>query len=337
MKTKIIATIGPSSDNKKILKEMIDAGVNIIRVNFSHANSDWFVEVNRLVKKIDKNIPIIMDLKGPRLRIGDFPAPIFLSQGQELIFSTVGCSFKNKDGCLVIEDPFLDKDIKIGDPIFINNGLIELVTTKVTDKKIYTKTIMPGSIYSRAGVNLPNTKLTTSGLTKKDIRDVRLGIEQGVDYIALSFVQSKEDVQRLRELIVGTNIKIIAKIERNIAIKNIDEIVLASDSVMIARGDLGTEIPIEKVPIIQKYIIKKAHWQEKGVIVATQMLVHMISKNTPTRAEVSDIATAVFDGTDAVMLSEETAIGDYPVKSVETMLKVIKEVEKYLYQRKSFL
>ena len=184
---------------------------------------------------------------------------------------------------------------------------------------------------------MPHTKLTTSGLTEKDVQDVQFGIEQEVDYIALSFVQEKKDVEKLRDLIKNKSIKIISKIERGLALKNIDEIILASDSIMIARGDLGTEIPIERVPIVQKCLIKKAHWRKKGSIVATQMITSMISQNHPTRAEVSDIATAIFDGADAVMMSEETATGQYPVEAIQTMVKVIKEVENYLFARKNFL
>ena len=343
MRTKIIATIGPASSNKETLKKMIDAGVDIIRINFSHATYDWFIKVKKLIKEIDEEISkkteIMMDLKGPRLRIGELPeAGVRLLQDREVFFSTSGCSFEHgKADCLLIEDPFLDKDIKAGDAIFINNGLIELITTKVSEKKIIAKVITPGIVFSHKGVNLPHTKLTTSGLTEKDVQDVQFGIEQEVDYIALSFVQEKKDVEKLRDLIKNKSIKIISKIERGLALKNIDEIILASDSIMVARGDLGTEIPIERVPIVQKYLIKKAHWRKKGSIVATQMITSMVSQNHPTRAEVSDIATAIFDGADAVMMSEETATGQYPVEAIQTMVKVVKEVENYLFARKNFL
>ncbi len=343
MKTKIIATIGPSSNNKNILKKLIKEGVNIVRVNFSHATHDWFLDLKKLILEINKeegfDTKIIIDLKGPRLRIGELPEEgVKLVRDKEVIFSTEGCNFYlNNLDCLLIEDPFLDKDIKIGDTIFINNGLIELATTKIEKKKIFAKVITPGIVFSHRGVNLPHTKLTTSGLTKKDIEDVKFGIEQKVDYIALSFVQEKEDIEKLKKLISGTNIKIISKIERGLALKNIDDIILASDSIMIARGDLGTEIPIERVPIVQKYLAKKAHWQERGVIVATQMITSMISQNHPTRADVSDIATAIFDGADAVMTSEETATGQYPVEAVKIMVKVVKKTEEYLYERKNFL
>lgn len=348
MRTKIIATVGPVSNNKKTLSEIIKEGVNIIRVNFSHSTHNWFIEVERLVKEINKkqgkNVEIMLDLKGPRLRIGELPEKgVKLLKGKEIIFSTSGCSFDsfNSPGtysdCLLIEDPFLDKDIQVGDPIFINNGLIELVTTKVLEKKIYAKVITAGTVFSHKGVNLPNTRLTTSGLTKKDIEDVKFGIKQEVDYIALSFVQEKTDVEKLRKLIGDNNIRIVSKIERGIALNKIDEIIQVSDAIMVARGDLGTEIPIERVPIIQKQLINKANWHKKGSIVATQMITSMVDQNHPTRAEVSDIATAVFDGADAVMMSEETASGKYPVESVKVMVKIVKEAERHLYGRKNYL
>ncbi len=347
MKTKIIATIGPASNNKAVLKEMIKEGLDIVRINFSHATYDWFIEVKKLVIEINqelkKDVKIIMDLMGPRLRIGELPKEgIKLLQDQEVIFSTTGCDINitkhdiNFPGCLLIEDPFLDKDIQVGDTIFINNGLIELITTKVLEKKIHSKVVVPGMVFSRMGVNLPQTKLTTGGLTKKDVEDVNFGLEQKVDYMALSFVQEKKDIDKLRKL-TNNNVKIISKIERALALKNIDEIIQSSDSIMVARGDLGTEVPIEKIPNVQKYLIKKANWYNKGSIVATQMMVSMVNQKHPTRAEVSDIATAVFDGTDAVMMSEETAIGKYPVESVKVMVKIVKEVEEYLYERRNYL
>ncbi|MCK9187020.1 MAG: pyruvate kinase [Candidatus Colwellbacteria bacterium] len=335
MRTKIIATIGPKSESPEMLRKLVLAGMDIARMNFSHCTYDEYLARKEALKKICKeekrDVKILLDLKGPRLRVGELPEEgRELYKDEEIIFSTN--KDEAKDGTIFIEDPHLHKDINVGDPLFLTNGAMELVVTKIEETKIFATVLTGGILFSNKAVNVPMTTLTTSSLTNKDIDDIQFGLEHGMDYVALSFVQTKEDVERLRAL-VGDKAKIISKIERPIAVKNIDTIIQASDAVMIARGDLGIEMPMEDIPTVQKHIIEHAAWNNIGSIVATQMLLSMIDKNHPTRAEVSDVANAVFDGADAVMLSDETATGDYPVEAVEFMAKIVRKAEKYLYSK----
>ncbi|MDD5098822.1 MAG: pyruvate kinase, partial [Candidatus Colwellbacteria bacterium] len=243
---------------------------------------------------------------------------------------------EEEKGIILIDDPYLHSDINEGDPLYLVNGAIELTVIKVTGTKIFARAITGGHLFSRKAVNVPHTKLTTSSLTNKDIDDIQFGLEAGVDYVALSFVQDAEDVNRLRSL-VGNDIKIISKIERPLAVKNIDAIIQASDSIMIARGDLGIEMPMEDIPVVQKHLISHAAWHNKGSIVATQMLLSMVENNHPTRAEVSDVANAVMDGADAVMLSDESASGAHPVLAIRTMAKIVHKAEKFLYSKPNCL
>ena len=339
MKTKIIATIGPKSKSPEILREMVLAGMDIARMNFSYCTYDDYILrrdiLIRICEEEKREVKMMLDLKGPRLRVGELPENGHeLYHGEEVIFTTN----KQEEGeeIILIDDLHLHNDIKPGDPLYLANGTIELLVTKIVDTKIYTSVINGGFLFSRKAVNVPMTTLTTTGITDKDIEDVRFGLSQKVDYIALSFVQTAEDVEKLKTLVNG-KAKIISKIERPIAVQNIDAIIKASDAIMIARGDLGVEMPVEDIPVIQKHLIRHAAWHNTGSIVATQMLLSMIENNHPTRAEVSDVANAVFDGVDAVMLSDETAVGHHPVKVVDTMAKIIRKAEKYMHSRQNWL
>lgn len=338
MRTKIIATIGPSSDNPAILKQFVGLGVDIFRMNFSHCTHEEYRRRSAVIraeaKRLKKRVSIMQDLKGPRLRVGTLPAAgIRIRHDDEVIFTTNGGAKKK---AIHIDDPYLHSDIRVGEPIFLANGLMEMVVTKVEGEYISARVIRGGRLFSNKAVNVPHTILTTSGLTTKDIEDVKFAIKAGVDYIALSFVQSAADVEQLRAL-VPKKIKIIAKIERGVTLKHIDEIILAADGIMVARGDLGTEMPMEKVPFVQKNLIRHAAWHGKPSITATQMLYSMVDHQNPTRAEVSDVANAVLDGTDAVMLSDESASGQYPLEAVMMLQRIVRETEGYHYDKPNTL
>lgn len=339
MRTKIVVTVGPKSESPEMLRELVLAGMDVARMNFSHCTYDEYNARKKALERIcaeeKKDVKILLDLKGPRLRVGELPeSGLEIHEDTEVVFSTDKDEAKN--GIILIEDPYLHDDINEGDPLFLVNGAIELVVTKVSGRKIHTRAVTGGTLFSRKAVNVPNTKLTTSSLTNKDIDDIQFGLEAGMDYVALSFVQDANDVNRLRSL-VGNDVKIISKIERPLAVKNIDSIIQASDTIMIARGDLGIEMPMEEIPVVQKNLIRHASWLGKGTIVATQMLLSMVDKPHPTRAEVSDVANAVFDGADAVMLSDESASGAYPAESVRMMAKIVHKAEKYLYSKPNYL
>ncbi len=336
MRTKIIATIGPKSESEKMIDQLIKAGMDKARINFSHCTYDEYRNRKKLIekysKKHGKQVKILQDLRGPRIRVGALPEEgVRLHQGDEVVFSTNGDEGKT----IHIDDPYLHLDIKKGEPIYLMNALIELVTTKVSGHKVYAKVIRGGQLFSHKAVNVPETKLTTTGLTDKDIKDVKFALNEGVDYIALSFVQSEKDVIALRK-IVKNEAKIIAKIEMALALKHIDAIIQESDGIMVARGDLGVEIPQEKVPFVQKNLIRHATWHGKPSIVATQMLSTMVNHPHPTRAEIADIANAVWDGADGVMLSDETASGQYPLEALQTMVKVVTEAERSHVDRPNY-
>ena len=333
MRTKIIATVGPKSESPEVIRELIKAGADIFRMNFSHCTYAEYRTRKNAIKTISKeegrDVKIMIDLQGPRLRVGELPKEgIEMEEGEIFTFTTD----KENGKAIFIDDPHLHNDIKVGDPLYLVNGAIELVVKSVEDREIKAEVVSGGTLFSKKAVNLPYTALTTSSLTEKDLADIEFAVEEGTDYIALSFVQTAEDVLHLRRLI-GENIKIVSKIERAIALKNIDAIIKASDSIMIARGDLGIELPMEDVPIVQKHLIRMASWHGKASIVATQMLLSMVEKTKPTRAEVNDVANAVFDGADAVMLSDESANGENPVAAVKTMAKIVKRVEADLYDK----
>jgi pyruvate kinase len=335
MRTKIIATIGPASGSKEMIAKFVAAGMDVARVNFSHCKDEDFIKIKTRIaaasRAAKRKIVIMQDLQGPRIRVGVLPSEGYkLVEGETVVFTT------EKDdaakGAIFIDSPRLHKDIRKGELIYLANGEMELVVTRIAGRRITARVARGGTLYSRKGVNLPDTKLSNSGLTRKDIRDVRFGLAHGVRTFAISFVQSAKDVEELR-VIVGKKAKIIAKIETALALKNIDGIIQASDVIMIARGDLGIEIAPERLPFIQKHLIRQASWYGKGTITATQMLMSMVDHARPTRAEVSDIANAVWDGTDAVMLSDETASGRYPLEALKMMARVVAQAESSEFAR----
>ncbi len=335
VKTKIICTIGPASNNITVLRNMIFAGMDVARLNFSHGNYSMHrkcVEVvRRLNKKYRRHIKILQDLEGYRVRIGKLEnkTTIKLKKRQRVFLTNQALLYK-KD---VI--PFDYKGalqiIKPGSHIFIDDGNICLLVKVSTKRYLETEVIIPGVVEGYKGVNIPGVNLKFKGLTEKDRIDIQFGIENKVDYIAQSFVRDENDIIEIKNLIKPKlpHCRIIAKIENRLGIKNIDEIINVSDGVMIARGDMGVSIPIYKIPILQKRIIKKCNKEKKFVITATQMLESMVENLRPTRAEVTDVANAVLDGTDFVMLSAETATGKHPVETVRMMNQILKFTEKH--------
>ena len=335
MNTKIIATIGPKTESPENLKRLLDEGVEMIRINFSHANYEQYSRIKKLLdlynKKNKREVKIMIDLQGPRIRVGNMPeGGITLKEGEHYSFIFKKGGFY-KNGIIPIDNSELHLDIKKGEPLYLANGEIELIINNIRKGFIKGTVVQGGLLTSHKGINAPYTNMKRGGLTLKDIRDVKFGLSVGVDYLALSFVQTKEDVEKLRKLTSKKKgVKLISKIERAIALRNIDQIIQASDAIMIARGDLGIEIPIEELPIVQKYLVKFAHWHDKPAIIATQIMTSMIKNSHPTRAEISDIANAVLDGGDMVMLSDETTIGDHPFAAVRTLKKVVNRTERYL-------
>ncbi|RUM43443.1 MAG: pyruvate kinase [Desulfurobacterium sp.] len=336
-RTKIVATLGPASSNEKVLKKMVEAGLDVVRLNMSHGTHKEHKERIALIRKVEREVgrplPILMDLCGPKIRIGKIEKePLYLHRG-DLITLTTGNPEKGK---ITVNYPNLHKEVRKGETILLADGTFRLKIREVKGKDIICEVIVGGPLTSHKGVNLPHSKLSVPALTEKDRKDVLFGVKNGVDIIALSFVRKAEDVLELKELLksLGREIPVIAKVEKPEAVKNIDSIISVADGIMVARGDLGVELPLERVPVIQKQIIRKANEAGKPVITATQMLRSMVDLPVPTRAEVTDIANAVLDGTDALMLSEETAVGKYPVRVVKTMAKIATEAEKiYPYKR----
>lgn len=335
-RTKIVCTIGPASASLSRLQTMIKSGMDVARLNFSHGTHEGHKKLFRLIRsasrKTDRHIPIIGDLQGPKIRLGKLPEGVSVKSGEIIVFSTSAKTFK--DNVFPVTYKQLHKDVKRGHRILIDDGLIESKITSVRGNRITAKVVNGGPVSSNKGMNFPDSNLKVSAITKKDRADVKFGCELGVDWIALSFVTDAKDVKALRRLIKQHTPKgeeparIIVKIEKHEAIDHFDEILDATDAIMVARGDLGVEIDAEEVPIRQKEIIEKSRHKGKPVVVATQMLDSMIRNPRPTRAEVSDVANAVFDHTDAVMLSGESATGKYPVKTVRIMSKIVKEAEE---------
>lgn len=338
MHTRIVATVGPQSLDYSVLRDLVQNGVDIIRLNFSHAKIEQLAELKpnlqRIKEETGRQAMIMQDLQGPRIRVGKLDQEIELVDGETYIFTGGPASLANQE--IPIDDPDLYQDLKVGDPFFLANGELELKITAIQDQKIYAQVERGGVLLSHKGINLPNTNLTRGGLTDKDIADVQAALPYNVDYIALSFVQSGDDLRKLRQVIGNRPIGLIPKIERAVALEKIDEIIQESDGIMIARGDLGIELPMEDLPIIQKNLVRHAHWHGKPAIIATQMMTSMIEHSRPTRAEVSDVANAVLDGGDALMLSDETAVGLYPAKTVATMKRIIDRTESYLNNENYF-
>ncbi|UAY53145.1 pyruvate kinase [Ferruginibacter albus] len=344
-RTKIVATVGPACSTYDQLLDLVKAGVNVFRLNFSHGAYDSKKEVIDNIRQINKtepyNIAILGDLQGPKLRVGDLEdGKIELKPGMEIIFSTekvVGTKEK-----VYVSYSMLAQDVKKGERIFLDDGKMEVAVKEIlNDKEVLVSVTLGGTLLPKKGVNLPDSALTMPALTPKDIEDLDFIIEQDLDWVALSFVRKAEDIIDLKNRLKarGSKIKTISKIEMPEALKNLRDIIVESDGIMVARGDLGVEVPIEQVPFIQKEIIRKCMHRAKPVIVATQMMESMMDRTKPNRSEVTDVANAVLEGADAVMLSGETAMGQYPTLVVEMMTKIIREVESkdYDYDRDDIL
>ena len=336
-KTKMICTIGPASENPEILSQIIEAGMNASRHNFSHGDHEEHAGrinlVKDLAKKYNKEIAIMLDTKGPEIRTGKFePKKVELKSGDDFVIYAGGDVVGDTTKCTVTYEG-LANDVKSGDTILIDDGLVGLRVESVDGNKINCKVMNTGFVGTHKGVNVPGVSIKLPALTEKDVADLKFGCEIGVNLVAASFIRKAADVKAIRKVLAengGEHIQIFSKIENQEGVDNIDAILEASDGIMVARGDLGVEIPMEKLPAVQKMIIEKCNAVGKPVITATQMLDSMIRNPRPTRAEVSDVANAIYDGTDAIMLSGESANGDWPVEAVQTMAKIAIEAEKQL-------
>lgn len=337
MKTKIICTIGPSSDTPAMIEQLALNGMDVMRNNFAHCTYPEYKNRYKIIKSINEkhglNVLIQADLKGPSIRLGEnIPKKgLRVREGDTLQFVTEPCDDKKKTD-LIVNDPYLHADVRVGDPMLIESGMIELVIIEVgvNSHKFKARVTIGGTIFPRKAINLPNTKLTTTSITDKDIADLEYVLSVGVDIVALSFVSNKEDLLRIRKLTGRNKVQVWAKIERREALNNLDEIIEVADGIIVARGDLGVETPFEELPIIQKRIIRKCMQHLTPAIVATQMLKNMTTSPYPTRAEVSDIANAIYDGAHYVWLSDETANGEYPLEALQVMKKVSSKVDGYL-------
>ncbi|MGL5641638.1 MAG: pyruvate kinase, partial [Paraclostridium sp.] len=335
-KTKIVCTLGPASQSEEILTQLVENGLNVCRFNFSHGSHEEHKErfdmAKKVREKLNKPVAILLDTKGPEIRTGNFDAPeVLLEEGQKFVI-TMKDIMGTKEMCTVSYKG-LAEDVVPGDTILIDDGLVGLKVEEVKGEDIHCIVENSGIVKNHKGVNVPGVKINLPALTDKDISDIEFGISQGIDYIAASFVRKASDVLAIREVLEknnATDVQIISKIENQEGVDNIDEILKVSDGIMVARGDLGVEIPTEEIPIAQKMMIRKCNELGKPVITATQMLDSMIRNPRPTRAEVTDVANAIYDGTDAIMLSGETAAGKYPVEAVKTMATIAKRTEETL-------
>lgn len=332
-KTKIVATLGPATDTKEILTELARNGVNVFRINFSHADYEDVKRKVKIIREInaenDFNIAILGDLQGPKLRVGVMEEEVVLEDGDTFTFTTEKC-IGTKEKAFMTYQRF-PKDVKVGEHILVDDGklMFEVMSTN-KETEVIAKVIVGGALKSKKGVNLPNTAISLPALTEKDMADAVFAIEQHVDWMALSFVRTPEDLRMLRDLIAQHSeyrIPIIAKIEKPEAVANIDSLIPYCDGLMVARGDLGVEIPMQDVPLIQKKLVRRAKRARIPVIIATQMMETMIDNPVPTRAEVNDVANSIMDGADAVMLSGETSVGKHPIKVIQKMSEIIKSVE----------
>lgn len=333
-KTKIVATLGPATSSKEVLKDMLVAGVNVFRINFSHANYEDVRERIKMIRELNEeygfSAAILGDLQGPKLRVGTMKEEVVVNPGDQIVFAT-GEEFEGTAERVYMNYDSFPTDVKPGERILLDDGklMFEVVTTNRKDE-VVARVIQGGPLRSKKGVNLPNTKISLPALTEKDVKDAIFAVEQEVDWLALSFVRNSDDLVVLQDLIKEHSehkIPIVAKIEKPEGVENIDKIVAFCDGIMVARGDLGVEIPAQEVPLIQKQLVLKAKKARIPVIIATQMMETMISSLTPTRAEVNDVANSVMDGADAVMLSGETSVGNYPVQVIEKMAQIIMSVE----------
>lgn len=331
-KTKIVATVGPASNSKEMLHALIKEGVDVFRLNFSHGKHEDHLKVINHVRELNKemgtNVALLQDLQGPKIRVNDVEAGVELKPGQELIITTRQLMGNNEIVSTSYEG--LPRDVKVGDMILVDDGKIELKVKEVRDIDVVCTVIYGGPLKPRKGINLPFSKVSAPSLTDKDLEDLEFGLKNRVDWVALSFVRKATDIEILRDIINRhkSTTRIVAKIEKPEALENIDAIIAATDAVMVARGDLGVEIWMEEVPMVQKMLVGKCNKAAKPVIVATQMMESMIENPRPTRAETNDVANAVMDGADALMLSAETAAGKYPIEVIRSMVRTIGSVEK---------
>lgn len=341
-KTKIVCTLGPSTDNEDVLRQMILAGMNVARCNFSHGTYEEHKKrmamVKRLREELEKPVAILLDTKGPEVRVKSFKDnKVTLEEGQ--LFTLTADETEGTKDIVSVTYNRLYEDLETGMRVLIDDGLIEMKVEQIDRKNIVCRVINGGTVSNHKGVNVPDVDLSMPYISEKDREDILFGISQDVDFIAASFVQKKDDIIQLKKLLEkngGSDIKIISKIENKQGVTNIDDIITVSDGIMVARGDMGVEIPYEEVPVIQKKIIKKVYRTGKQVITATQMLESMIKNPRPTRAETTDVANAVYDGTSAIMLSGETAAGAYPVEAVKTMVRIAERTEQDVDYRKRF-
>lgn len=338
VKTKIICTIGPSSDSIAVLRNMMRSGMDVARLNFSHGTHAEHLQrirnIRRLNEKYRRHIRILQDLEGYRIRIGSWPGGVPLTLKKRQLVRLTNAPSAQGQGVIPFDYRGDLKDIKAGNNIFIDDGNIALVARRVAGDYISAQVVVGGILKEHKGINMPEVRLRFQGLTPKDVRDVYFGLAHGVDFIAQSFVRDKKDILHLRKLLEGARFsacRVIAKIENRQGIANIDEILDVSDGIMIARGDMGVSVPVYEVPMIQKYIIKKCNRRKKFVITATQMLESMTEHLRPSRAEVTDVANAILDGSDYLMLSGETAAGAWPVEAVCMMNQVIAFTEAHRY------
>jgi len=331
-KTKIVATIGPATSSVEMLEKIILAGVDVCRLNFSHGTYEQHQEVINNIRtvneKLGANIALLQDLQGPKLRIGKVEGEIHLTENQFILVTTEEQISTSE--ILYVSYKRLVNDCKLGERILLNDGKVALeFVDKISETTLKAKVIAAGPLSSNKGFNLPDSNLSVPSLTKKDLADLEYGLSQEMDWVALSFVRSADDIIELKRLIAlkGTHTKVIAKIEKPEAVANIDEIIKVSDGIMVARGDLGVEVPMQRVPLIQKTIVEKCLAAAKPCIIATQMMESMIVDSMPTRAEINDVANAVLDGADALMLSAETSVGKHPLRVIEIMSSIITDIE----------
>ena len=333
-KTKIVATMGPASADPTVLREMLLHGVDVCRLNFSHGSHEFHAATIATIRALNEELvlttAILADLQGPKLRVGEMAhGPIVLVPGAELVITTTGD--KGVPGLVSTGYTQFPKDVKPGEMVLLDDGKLRLEVLSTNGKdRVITRVVAGGPLSSNKGINLPNTKVSLPCLTEKDRLDLDFALDQGVDWVGLSFVRSARDIIELKHLIQAgaSGARVVAKIEKPEAMREIDEIIRESDALMVARGDLGVEVPMEQVPLLQKDIIRRCLLQHRPVIVATQMMESMITSSTPTRAEVNDVANAVLDHADAVMLSAETSVGQYPVEVVKAMNRILLEMEK---------
>jgi pyruvate kinase len=326
-RTKIVATLGPAWEQPARMTALLDAGVDVVRINASHGTPEirtrWIGHLRTVLASRREAAAVLLDLQGPRIRVGSLKAPIRLEPGQRVVFAPESVA---RSGEIPTTYDDLSKDVRVGARILLDDGLLSLEVRGIRDERVEAVVHYGGDLKANKGMNLPGIEVSAPALTDKDKEDVKQAVALGVDYIALSFVRRPEDMEQLRAL-VPRGVKLIAKIEKDTALKNLCGILDASDAIMVARGDLGVELPFEEVPLIQKKLIRESSLHGKPVITATQMLESMVHAPRPTRAETSDVANAILDGTDAVMLSAETAVGDYPLEAVQAMDRIAREME----------